>query len=317
MKIMKIAMTFMMMSLPILAFSQAKKPTLMVVPSDAWCVANGYTTTYNVQGKSTQVSDYEKALQSDMDLVNVITKVGELMADRDFPLKDLSSTLRNLNQSEAEDDMTTSHAGSTLAETPLERLLNRAKADIILELSWKVNTLGPKQSVTYNLRGLDAYTNKQVAASQGTGEQSFSSEIPVLLEEAVIKNMDNFTAQLQAHFDDLVEKGREIAFNVRVFNNGSGVTLEKEYNGDELTDIIDAWVAQNTVNHRYNLSDAGETAMHFEQVRIPLYRENGMPMDARQFVNGLRKYLSSSPYRLTSKIITRGLGRADLIIGEK
>ena len=24
------------------AFGQAKKPTLMVVPSDAWCVQNGY-----------------------------------------------------------------------------------------------------------------------------------------------------------------------------------------------------------------------------------------------------------------------------------
>jgi hypothetical protein len=317
MKIMKIAMTLALMSLPVLAFSQAKKPTLMVVPSDAWCTANGYITTYDVQGKKTQTSDYERALQTDMDLVNAITKVGELMADRQFPLKDLAATIKSINQSAAEDEMTVSRSGSTLAETPLERLLNKAKADILIELSWKVNTVGPKKSVTYNLRAIDAYTNKQVAASQGTGAQSFSSELPVLLEEAVIANMDNFTAQLQEHFEDLVANGREIAFNVRVFDNGSGLSLEDEYGGDELTDIIDAWVAQNTVNHRYNLSDAGETSMHFEQVRIPLYRTNGMPMDTRQFVNGLRKYLSGAPYNITSKIITRGLGRADLVLGEK
>ena len=27
----------------VLAFGQAKKPTLMVVPSDNWCITNGYT----------------------------------------------------------------------------------------------------------------------------------------------------------------------------------------------------------------------------------------------------------------------------------
>ena len=28
-------------------FSQAKKPTIMVVPSDNWCIKNGYTMTYD------------------------------------------------------------------------------------------------------------------------------------------------------------------------------------------------------------------------------------------------------------------------------
>lgn len=302
----------------IAASGQAKKPTVMVMPGDAWCNANGYTLTYDNQGHKTVISDYERALRENIDLGTTITKIGELMAERGFPLKDLASVVRSINQNAVEDEMTTSRTtGATLAESPLDRLYNRAKADIIVELVWRVNTLGPKQSITYSLKGVDAYTGKQVAASEGTGPQSFSAEVPVLIEEAVLEHIDNFTSQLQAHFDDMAENGREIVLNVRVFDNGSGLSLEDEYDGEELTDIIDSWVNANTVNHRYNLSDATDNALHFEQVRIPLYRENGSAMDARAFSNTLRKFLSKPPYNITCKILTKGLGRADIILGEK
>lgn len=304
--------------MPLLMEGQAKKPTIMVVPADVWCSENGYMTTYDNQGDEVSVPDYEKAVQNDMDLVNAITKIGELMAERGLPLKDLASTVRSIRQSSAEDEMTVSRSsGSSLAESPLDKLLNRAKADILVELAWKINTVGPKQSVTYTLRGIDAYTNKQVAAAQGTGIPSFSAEIPVLIEEATLEKMDGFIAQLQAHFDDLLANGREVNVNIRVFDNGSGMSLEDEYDGYELIDIIDDWMAQNTVQHRYSLTDATENMMRFEQVRIPLYRENGMPMDTRRFVTELRRYLSKEPFNITSKVLTKGLGRADLVLGEK
>ena len=304
--------------IPVITSAQAKKPTIMVIPADTWCYENGFMNTYNNQGKETKVPDYESAVQENMDLVNVITKIGELMADRGFPLKDLAATVRNINQSNAEDEMTVSRtSGATLAESPLDRLLNLAKADILVELAWKINSVGPKKSVTYTLRGIDAYTGKQVAAAQGTGPQSFSAEVPVLLEEATLERLDNFASQLQAHFDDLLENGREVTVNIRVFDNGSGLSLEDEYDGEMLTDIIDDWMAQNTVNHRYSLTDATDNMMRFEQVRIPLYRENGTAMDTRYFVRTLSKYLAKQPFGIQSKILTKGLGRADLVLGEK
>lgn len=314
----KTVFTIILFFLPFVMLGQAKKPTIMVIPADVWCNANGYMMTFENQGHISRIPDYERAVQEDMNLLNTITKIGELMAERGLPLKDLASSVKSINQSAAENEMTTSHAsGAAIAETPLERLLTRAKADILVELSWSVNSIGPKNSITYTLRGLDAYTNKQVAAAQGTGPASFSAEIPVLIEEAVLENMDNFISQLQAHFDDLLTNGREVGFEIRMFDNGSGASLEDEFDGTELAEIIDEWVAQNTVSHRYSLTDATEHMMVFEQVRIPLYRENGMPMDTRHFASNLRKYLRKTPYNLTSKLVTKGLGKAILIIGEK
>lgn len=298
--------------------AQVKKPTIMVVPADVWCSTNGYMLSYDNQGVKTDVPDYKAALQNDMDLLNVITKIGELMAERGFPLKDLSATIRSLEQSSAENEMlTSSTSGALLAETPYEKLLNRAKADILVEVLWKINETGPRRSVTYTLRGLDAYTNKQIAAASGTGEPSLAAETPVLLEEAVLNNMDNFAAQLQAHFDDLQTNGREVILEIMVFDNGSGQNLESEFDGEMLTDIIDEWMYNNTQEHRYNISDATENHMLMEQVRIPLYRSNGMPMDTRAFANNLRRFLRAAPYNVECKLVTKGLGRAILVIGEK
>ena len=302
---------------PMLLKAQAKRPTLMVVPANSWCTEHGFLLTSTQQGATTQIPDYETALNNSIELVSVITKIGELMADRGYPLKDLSQAIKSIRQDEAESEMMTSRtSGAMMAETPIDRLLKHAKADIILELAWKVNKMGPKSSVTYILRGIDAYTNKQVAASQGTGAPSVSAELPVLLQEAVLANMDNFNSQLMKHFEDLRTNGREVNIALRIFDNGSDLSFESEYGGKELSEIIEEWMAQYTVAHSYNLSDATETMMNFEQVRIPLYKDNGQATDTRNFVNGLRKHLKST-FDITSKILTKGLGRADLILGEK
>lgn len=307
----------MLALVPLVGMSQAKKPTLMVVPANSWCSEHGFIQKHVNQGIETEVPDFEKALNNDMELTMVITKIGELFVERGYPLKDLAQTIKSVQRNEAEDEvLMSSTSGSSIAETPIDRLYKRAKADIILEMTWKVNKIGPRQSVSYLLRALDAYTNKQVAAAQGTGKPSISAELPVLLTEAVLENMDNFLSQLQTHFTDILENGREVTIGIRVFDNGEDLTFESEYNDQELADIIEDWMSNNTVQHHYNLSDATETMMNFEQVRIPIVRENGRPMDTRNFVGELRKYLKEK-CDITSKIVTKGLGRADLILGEK
>ncbi len=299
------------------AMGQAKKPTLMVVPSDAWCKEHGFEQTFDNQGTPEQIPDYKAAVSTDKQLNAVISKINILMADRGFPLKDLQQNVKSINNLSAEDRLITSkRSGSAITESPLDRLRRTAKADIILEIDWTVNTLGPKSSITYNLRALDAYSNKQVAGAEGTGTGSFSAELPVLLEEAVQDHMDAFTARLQEHFDDLLENGREVVLDMRIFDS-STVDFEKEYNGYELNEVIDNWLADNCVNHRFSKSDATETMILYEQVRIPLYKQNGMAQDTYGFARDLARFLGAAPYNIPVKTINRGLGRCLLVFGEK
>ncbi len=298
------------------AFGQAKKPTLMVVPSDNWCKDHGFMMKFNNQGSSEELPDYKKALQGSSDLILVIAKVSELMANRGFPCKLLEQELKKLSEESAEDAMLTSKSGAGVAENPIDKLKKSAKADIILQITWSVNVTGPKRSVTFVLQGIDAYTGKQVASASGTGAPSFSAELPVLLEEAVLAHIDNFNNQLQAHFDDMFANGREIIVRLKKFDSWDG-DFESEYGGKELGQVIEEWFQNNAVKGRFNTTDATENMMLFEQVRIPIYDENGKAMDARAFCRKLQNFLKNPPYNLPSKLMMKGLGQATIVVGEK
>ncbi|MDR3327950.1 MAG: DUF6175 family protein [Prevotellaceae bacterium] len=297
---------------------QAKKPTLMVVPSNEWCTQNGYMMEFDNQGTTELLPDFKLALQTNFDLNKVITKIGGLMAEKGFPLVDLSASISNLERSNAMNRAVQSkNSGALIVETPLDMLKRQAKSDIILEINWKLISNGPKKTIDYYIRGIDAYTNKQIADGGGAEKPSFAAEVSVLLEEAVLSNMDNFAAKLQTHFDDLFANGREVTVGIQVFENAKNIDLETEFDGMELSEIINDWMAQNTVKHRFNKSNASAYFIRFEQVRIPLYREDEMPMDTEDFVRNLMRFLRAAPYNLTSKIEQRGLGECILIIGNK
>ena len=53
------------------------------------------------------------------------------------------------------------------------------------------------------------------------------------------------------------------------------------------------------------------------KVDINLYDVNNNAIDARQFAKGLQKYLKAAPFNFEVKLMTRGLGEAILVLGEK
>lgn len=309
--------TYCIFLIGIIAYSQAKKPTLMVVPSDAWCIKNGYVINFDDQGTMVQIPDYQKAFQQDTDVLMVISQINGMMADRGFPLKNMESAIKTLKSNSAEDNMRSSKdSGSSVTESPIDALKKIAKADIIMQLTWVVNKTGPKKSITFNLQGLDAYTDKQIATAAGTGAPSFSAETPVLLSEAVLAHMDKFTERLQTHFDDMFENGREIIVRIQKWDDWDG-DLESEFDGEVLSFIIEDWLADNTVKGRFSTTDMTESMALFEQVRIPLYNDKNRAIDARRYTYELSKFLKNAPYNIPNKLVMKGLGRATIILGGK
>lgn len=302
----------------LVASAQIKKPELMVIPSDVWCISNGYYTEVENMGVTAKVPNYKQALQENMGLKLAIAKLNDLMAERQFPLQSLEQTIKNLEQRRMEDNMTTSKSGNDLAESPLDEVARVAKCDIILELSWEVKDFGPKHSLAYILEARDAYTGKSIGAASGTGAPSLSADVDVLLEEAIVANMDNFNNRLMDHFTEMQQIGREITLDIKVFaNNAAGIDLETEFGDDELIDIIENWLQLNTVQGRFSRQYSSENVANFTQVRIPVYDERGRAIDANGFAKGLSKMLKKEPYNIPNKILFKGLGRAVIILGEK
>lgn len=308
--------TFISLLACVLAYAQSKKPTIMILPSDNWCNQRYFMTSFSNQGSTVKVPDYQKAFVEDTELPQVISKIGGVLTELGYSLKDAEQEIKSIATRTAEDNVTTSKtSGAALAETPLDILKRRVKSDIVIQVWWQLNREAKGHSVSFTLEAFDAYTNKRIATSTGTTKAS-DDIVPVLLEEAVKKNAKPFDEQMTRWFDEQKKNGREITLTVRCWDNWEN-DLETEYDGYELTDCIQDWLAEHTVNGMFNLSDGTESFAQFEQVRIPMQNEKGRAMDARAFANELRRYLQKPPFGITSKVLIRGLGEAIIVLGEK
>lgn len=312
---MKRYFSLLLLLVSLVSSAQAKKPTLMILPSDNWCTQRYFMTTYDNQGLKVSVPDYQTAFREDLELGPVISKVGEMLTNCGYSLKDCEQELKTINLRIAEDNLTMSREGASLVESPLDILKRRTKSDIIIQIDWRVNKENGGKSITYTLEAFDAYTSKRIATSTGTGPVSNES-IPRMLETAVKGHIQAFDKQMDSFNSELHKNGREIVLTVRCWNSWEN-DLETEYDGEELTDCIQQWLRKNTVNGVFNLTDATESFLQFEQVRIPLYDEDGIAMDAREFATELRKYLRKKPFEIPAKVMVRGLGEAVIVLGEQ
>ena len=152
-----------------LSFSQTeKKPTLMILPSDNWCTQRYFTTTYEFQGIKTRVPNYQQAFQEDIELPQVISKVGQLLTAKGYSVKDAEQEIKNLSIREAENNVTSSRtSGSLIDETPLDILKRRIKSDVVIQIWWQVRK---NKSISFTLEAFDSYTSKRIATSTGIAE---------------------------------------------------------------------------------------------------------------------------------------------------
>lgn len=294
----------------------AKKPTIMILPSDNWCTQRYFTTNFSNQGTNVKIPNYQQAFTEDLELPQVISKVGGVLTELGYSIKDAEMEIKNLNTRIAEDNVTTSKtSGASLIESPLDILKRRSKSDIIIQIWWNLNRENKSRSVSFTIEAFDAYTSKRIATSTGT-TQSSSESIPIILERAVKENINPFDQQMEKWYADQQVNGREIVLTVRCWDNWEN-DLETEFDGNELTDCIQDWLQEKTINGAFNLTDATESFAQFEQVRIPLFNDKGRAMDARAFATELRKHFQNPPYNITSKVMVRGLGEAIIVLGEK
>ncbi len=297
------------------SYGQAKKPTIMVVPSDDWCISNGYVSKFIDGEELLTIPDYSKALSENSDLNNVISKIGELMSERDFPLIDLKAQLDKISKDKARTNM------KGVKKSPIDLLNEMAKADIVLKVFWRINSLGPQKNVEFRLQGIDSYTAMQIAASSGVGHQSYTNEVAILIKEAVISNIDLFNEQLMTHFEDILANGR-IGQMVLLVSETSDLSLNQNYSFKNkeasLKEIISKyWMPRNTEKGRFNLDENSENILKFSQVRISLYGDDGwggtIAYDFAAWGENLKHFLKNE-FNIDCSLETKGLGEVEITI---
>lgn len=296
-----------------------QQPTIMVVPSDVWCEENGFMTTFNDQGREVRIPDYGRALQKNADLEFVIGKIGQMFADRGFPLRNLKEQLDKINRDNAAQAALTG-SKAQVAESPIDVLNRTAKADIILKTSWQVlEKGGGRRTVRFNITPIDPYTTEEAGggASGESAQPSMDQNVSRLLEEAVLAHVGNLQSRMQAYFDDLRTNGRKISVRVMVANNAN-FNLESNCADSDYIEWLDNWMHKNSLNGKYVQENATENIVSYNNVRIPLQTDKGRDFNAQMFGQQLVKDLEGKcNLKGKVKLLRRGVGEAWLVLGGK
>ncbi len=302
-----------------------KKPTIMVVPSDAWCKRNGFGSSFSNMGTTTFVPDYKKALQSNSDIRSLISAMGNFMAQNNFPIQDLEQKLKQLDNTDAEMSIITgSRTGGMLVETPIERLRRTANADIILDVDFSTSIMGPRKQVSFTITALDAYNSKIISGNVGTSSPvSSTASMEAMLNEAVLGFKDNMINGLIRYFDDAFTNGRLINIEFLRFDS-CPINFDSEFNyhGQDasLADIIEVWFEDNCVDGNYGSFDAYPNRITVNEARMPLMGKSlsgkETALDPKKFVSSLVSQLKKSPYNLTISVTQLGLGKVVIYVGD-
>jgi hypothetical protein len=301
----------------LLSFGQAKKPRVMVVPSKDWCAKNGFLRTISFDDTKEYVADWELALIKSPELNSALTKIAAEMQKSGFLLESLQKTIDGIKQERIEQS-----ALGNLVNDPIDEVRLKASADIEIQIYWQLEKQGPRQRISnFRLEGVDTYTNKVIATAQGSGDWASAYDFSEsdLLIEAVQSKMDSFKSTLQSTFDDMFVNGRDITLNIYVTEYWSENLSSEKYGDDELAFLITDWLAQNSVQGRFNSPTGNnQNRMYISGIRIPLFDKNNVALDARGYARMLKKHLTS--LGISSELITIdviGLSKVNLYIGPK
>lgn len=273
----------------LLSFGQsAKKPKIMVVPSDGLLNRMGLLKEGSDMGEEVSVQDYRKAFL-DIELKAIISKFGEMMKERGFETVMLENELKRVQGKGLE-----------------------VNYDIKVDLEYRIDKEGPRKKLTAIFSASDA-SGKQIAAASGVSAPAIGVSEVELLQEAVLDKIDQFNNQLMDTFNQMLEKGRES----RLIITSQAIALDEDvFSGKSLVDIIEDWLTENCVNASFSTDNVASEVIEISQAMMPLFNEKGRAIDARNFYKNLEKKINLivQTQKLKCSITKSKLAEVEIII---
>ena len=308
---MKTKLLFLLLIIQI-SYSQAIKPKVMIIPSDAWMEQNKFTSTEDEQGNNQITFNYEKAFREDPILVEAINVTGGLFAERGFEFTDMSQSIKDISSRIERNNIT----GRVLSIK--DELALSVSADIILYLDYNISDAGFGQSQVdrFSITAIDAYSNKNLGNAGEPGPRSSETAVASLIRERVLAFINDLESNILRIFEGYLSSGREIT--IEIIGTPDAIDfgcfdLYSTFVGDKmLYDYFSDWSIDNSINNGGYVDVLEESLII--NINIPLLDERNRPIQA---FNMAIKFMSSE---LRDLFVMRperlDLGRAALLIND-
>lgn len=247
--------------------ADAKKPKIILFPSDDWCINKGYMLDANTP-------DYERAMR-DEDMDGAVAVMGDMMAELGYEMFSLKQELKNLHTEAAFRTSVQSKGDGTIMESDRDLITRNVGVDFMVELTLNVKPSGARRTVEFKVATIDAASNKILHGDVGSSKAS-SGPISLLVKEAVNGYFENFCDKIDLAFTNIEKKGREGSITIEIADD-CPLCFEDEITVDgesgELADYITYWLEERAVDGNCSLTHKSREQMRLDQVRFPLFAQ--------------------------------------------
>lgn len=232
----------------------------------------------------TEGNDIREAIEQDPNIRLVMSKIREAFDKRGFTTIDFETRLKAQSANNALSDNARINRSSMI--------IQNSGADIYVEAEYVFTTSVSGNSVKVLMKACDVSTGGALASKDAFSGIFYTEDIGRLAGAAVEKVADDFLSVVQTKFDDIVSNGRSIIVDIKV-DEASSHTLHQEFNGAELADMIEDWVADHAYKNNYHSQGSTELELIFDDIHIPLKDANGRNYTINQFDREIRQLFRS------------------------
>jgi hypothetical protein len=252
------------------AAQTASKPSLMVMPSEFYMVNAGMCTKITIDGKPRDTCDYKKLFATDPVISSIVVAVSNAFQERGFPTQKLEQVLKNIEMDAAQDIGSSKKIQKTMAD----QLLERAKADIEIEVKLSLVTQMGQPRVILSLDATDIYTAEPVASKEMASQPSATKTPQELAAAVVVAMMPEIEGKIMTHFQQARDEGRRVRLRVQILAAAGlddGVNSDIKVNGEEMTlrAYITKWAKKFAVAGQYQAGSRSDNVVNFTTFNVP------------------------------------------------
>lgn len=202
-----------------------------------------------------------------------------------FKTRDFISQLQNLKTS----SLLTMDSQTDEATMVVQRL----PGDIVVYVEVAVNTNGNKSNCTMNLRAVEKQTNSKLSTVPFSSGEYITTDSLKLVDYTVKRIKKDFFDNLQASFEDIIKKGREVFVEIGLSQSVTDWDFEQDApaTGDYFKDSLDEWLREHAFQGVYDMSNHTDKYINI-RVNIPLWNmERNRSYTLSNFGSEIRNFL--------------------------
>ena len=250
--------------------------------------------------------DIRIVLEADVNRRVAVTKVKEAFDNRGFTTVDFTAKLK----AALDDHLFTSDNQSDMKSMLVE--MSGADMYVEVEVPPMIST-GGGNAARLILTAYDASTANSISNKVCESPKFNTTDYGALVTRALGKNenvdnkqppcMEEFLNTMQNKFTEIVENGRPVKINFAL-NQNSKWKFSSEIKPDGLpfSDVLEAWMAENSVKNNYHIQGTTDLRVYFDEVRIPLLDDNKRNYNPNKFALKIYLFLKSKGFNSSKEI---------------